>query len=262
MGDRDQTLVHGIGRSLALAYERTVTTAEFARQKAELHGRTRALEAFATLSQDLTLKSNPRALVRTAQEVVLSLLPEGYAVFYELDHGTWHLTVQIGDLRNPGLQAAVDRGLPYASAKTLVTPWETHEAVYQDRYDITTDNLQDVTTHITITAGLPVLVSGAPVGVFVVGLFDTRPWSEVDRAVLEGVARSLGLAIEGASGAAELVERTREVQTWRERYEVAVRGSGHLPYDWNPATDQIVYSGAAEAITRYTVDELEGTLAD
>ncbi len=261
-GDRDRALVGAIGRSLQLAFERIATTSVHARQNAELAARTRALEAFAALSRDLSTSSGTPALVRTAQEVVLSLLPPGYGVFYELDGDTWRLTVQTGDLRNDALQAAVDRGLPYASARTLVIPWESRQAFYQDEYDITTDNLQEFASHITTTAALPVLAGGTPVGVFVVGLFDTRRWSEVDRAILEGVVRSLGIAVEGARGAAELVERTREVQTWRERYEVAVRGSGHLLYDWDPVTDHIVYGGAVEEITGYAEDELQGNLAD
>ncbi|AFZ66615.1 sensor histidine kinase [Deinococcus peraridilitoris] len=259
---RDKAVLRAVGKSLTLALERAATSERLVAQNAELEARTRALEAFASLTRDLSQANNLQTLVRIAQDVVLSMLPEGYAVFFELHGDTWRLTVQSGDLRNPALQAAVDAGLPYASAGNLITPWTTRQAFYQDEYDTKTDNLEDLVAHVGTTATLPVLVGGVPVGVFAVALFDTRRWAPIDRAVLETVVRNLGIAAEGVKGAEQLLERTREVERWRQRYEVAVRGSGHLLYDWDPATDVIVYGGAAESITGYTTEELAGNLQD
>ncbi|TDE86926.1 ATP-binding protein [Deinococcus sp. S9] len=61
---------------------------------------------------------------------------------------------------------------------------------------------------------------------------------------------------------ARVAERAREVVQWRDRYEVAVRGAGALIYDWDPATNGILYSGAVEHITGYRADELPGRLED
>ncbi|GAA5513162.1 sensor histidine kinase RcsC [Deinococcus carri] len=61
---------------------------------------------------------------------------------------------------------------------------------------------------------------------------------------------------------ARVAERAREVMQWRDRYEVAVRGAGALIFDWDPATDGLLYAGAVEHITGYRADELEGRLED
>ncbi|EYB69569.1 multi-sensor signal transduction histidine kinase [Deinococcus phoenicis] len=59
-----------------------------------------------------------------------------------------------------------------------------------------------------------------------------------------------------------VAERAREVVQWRDRYEVAVQGAGALIYDWNPATNEILYGGALEHITGYRAGELLGRLED
>jgi PAS domain S-box-containing protein len=259
----DQAFVRAVGRGLTLALERAVQTQRLELQNAELDARTRALEGFANLTRDLTLHDEPYILIKRAQQVVLSLLPAGYALYFERRGEQWILQAQTGELRSEGLQAAVDAGLPYATTNNLVIPFTTVAPYYQDQYARSTDNLDDMVGHIGASATLPVLVNGAPRGIFAVVLFgDERHWTRPDQAALESVVRSLGLALERAESVAHLEARTREVSEWRERYEVAVRGSGHLLYDWDPATDQIVYGGAVEQITGYAPQELTGSLAD
>lgn len=249
--------------SLGLALERAEQTARQERQTAELSARTRALEGFANLTRDLSMEADPYVLVRRAQEVALSLLPEGYALYFEPGGERWVLRGQTGDLRSEALQAVADAGLPYDEANNLLIPYHSLNPYYQDQYARDTDNLDELVDHLGASATLPVLVNGKAQGVFAVVLFGgTRHWTRPDQAALESVVRSLGLALERARSVAELAARTQEVGTWRERYEVAVRGSGALLYDWDPATDAIVYGGAVEQITGYTPEELDGNLAD
>ncbi|MCP4711560.1 MAG: PAS domain S-box protein, partial [Planctomycetes bacterium] len=50
------------------------------------------------------------------------------------------------------------------------------------------------------------------------------------------------------------------LQEWKSRYETAVRASGHLLYDWNSTTNEVVYGGDIEKILGYTPAEMEGGL--
>ncbi|UQN08989.1 GAF domain-containing protein [Deinococcus sp. QL22] len=260
--EADKVLLRSVGRSLNLALERTETTRQLALQNTELQARTRALEAFAELTRDLALTTDPLLLIRRAQEVVVSMLADGAALYYVPEGDQWYNRVQHGALRSPELQATIDGGLPYAETHNLLIPWTTGQPYYQDVYDQDTDNLPSLTGHIGATAALPLRVEGTLTGILVFALFDQRRWSNVDQVVLEAVVQSLELALRRAESVAELEMRSREVTEWRERYEVAVQGSGDLLYDWDPATDVILYGGAVEQITGYAVQELKGNLAD
>ena len=260
---RDRALVRAVGRGLNLALERAEQAASQARQTAELDARTRALESFADLTRDLSVEVDPYVLVQRAQAVVLSLLPEGYALYFEPEGDLWVLRAQTGELRSAALQATADAGLPYEQANNLLIPYHSRAPYYQDQYNRDTDRLDEMVAHLGASATLPVLVNGQPQGVFAVVLFGgVRHWTRPDQAALESVVRSLGLALERARSVADLEARTREVAAWRERYEVAVRGSGAVLYDWDPVTDAILYGGAVEELTGYTPEELDGNLGD
>jgi len=51
-----------------------------------------------------------------------------------------------------------------------------------------------------------------------------------------------------------------EVIDWKNRYEVAIKSSGHLLYDWNSITNEVTYGGALEEILGYSNDEIKGDL--
>lgn len=265
--ERDRAIFRAVGRSLNLALERADQARRLEAQNAELEARTRALEGFAELTRHLGVETDRFTLVRQAQEAVLSLLPPGYALYYERDAGLWRNRVQTGALglvpeQAAALQAVVDVGFPYDAPQSLVVPWTTGVPYYQDEYVRGGDTDASLVQHVSTVASLPVVVSGEGIGVLAVVLFEAHTWTPTDKAVMETVVRSLGLALERADGVAELEARTQEVSAWRDRYEVAVRGSGHLIYDWDPVTDAILYGGAVEQITGYAPQELDGSLKD
>lgn len=203
---REQTVFRSVGRSLTLALERADAALKLREQNRELAARTRALEVFADLTRDLALRGEPYGLVRRAQEVMMSLLPPGVALYYELRNETWYCLVQTGDLGNPALQAAIDGGLPYADTGNLLLPWTTGEAFYQDVYDQQTDRLAEMVQQIATTATLTVTAGEKPLGVLAVALFEPLPWTATYRAVLETTVRSLSLALERAEQASQFEE--------------------------------------------------------
>lgn len=61
-----------------------------------------------------------------------------------------------------------------------------------------------------------------------------------------------------------LAERKRiEAETfeWKGRYEAAVLASGHILYDWNSGTNEVIYGGAIERILGYSSEQLKGNLS-
>jgi signal transduction histidine kinase len=211
--ERERSIFLAVARSLGLAFERLRQNRQLSAQNAELEARTRALEAFANLTRDLTLESDPYALIRRAQEVVLSLLPDGYTIHFEVENNRWVVKAQTGDLRSEALQDAADQGLPYAETNNLLIPYTTLEPYYQNQYAQNTDNLDELVGHIGASATVPVIVNGRPRGIFAVVLFGgERPWDRADQAVLESVVRSLGLALERAESLARLERRTEELR--------------------------------------------------
>ena len=205
-------LMQRAAATLGLALERASATDRIQAQKEELGARTLVLEGFAELTRDLTLHGDPQELVRRAQQVVLSLLPGGYAAYYLPEGDFWRLTVQTGDRRDPGLQARVEAGLPLESTPSLLTPWRSREGYYLSEYDQRGDDFQEFAERRGAIAALPVLVSREPVGVFGVALFQRRAWTPGDKAMLETVVRSLGIALERADSLAQLAQRSRELE--------------------------------------------------
>ena len=207
--EREQALVRAVARGLNLTLERTEQTRRLAEQNAELEARTQALEGFAHLTRDLSSQGDPRAFVRRAQEVVLSLLPPGYALYYERDGERWRNRVQTGDVGHPDLQAFIDAGPLVGATPSVDIPWQTGQPLYQDTYAQGSDTPPEIVQHVNTVASLPVRRHGEVVGVFIAVLFGARPWTEADRVVLETVVGSLGLALERAQAATDLARASR-----------------------------------------------------
>ena len=193
------------GQSLTV----TEQAEQLAQQKAELEARTSVLEGFTALNSDLTLDTDPYALIKRAQQFTLSMLPaQAFAAYYEPEMGLWRLKAQVGDMGNPDLQAALDAGLPFEQTTNLLRPWRQGAPYYQDIYDTAADPVAQEAAQLRSTATLPVLVRGEPRGIFAIGLNVARAWTRIDRVILESVVRNLGLALERAEQTQTLQHRT------------------------------------------------------
>ncbi|PYE52916.1 ATP-binding protein [Deinococcus yavapaiensis] len=217
--ERDKALVRAVGRSLTLALERAKQAETLKSQASELEARTKALEGFAQLTRDLSLNTDPYALVRRAQQLAVTLLPDGFALYYEPEGSLWRLKAQVGSLGSSSLQAIIDRGLSFEETRNLLLPWTRQEPYYQDAYDHATDGVAHLTASVQSTACLPVLVAGEPRGVFAFALNRARVWSRVDKVTLESVVHNLGLALERTQSLAELAEERRKLAAANEELE-------------------------------------------
>ena len=207
---QEQAVVRAVGRGLSLALERSLQARQLQESNAELFARTQALESFAALRWDSGEEQGRLALIRRAQAVVLSVLADGFATYFEPDPQgeRWSLKAQTGAAHNPALQAVLDSGLDWSRTRNLLTPWTTRQPFYQEAYDPETDGVGEVIGNRGATACLPLLVAGEPTGIFTVVLFQGRRWTHADQAVLEGVTRILGTELE-RSATQEVLRRTQ-----------------------------------------------------
>ncbi|MGY2896258.1 ATP-binding protein [Deinococcus sp. UYEF24] len=219
--ERDRTIMRSVGRSFSLLYDRISTAQRLQEQETEAISRTRALEAFAELTNDLDVRLDPALLVRRAQEIALSLLPQGYAAYFERQAGLWRVTSQVGNAGLPALQDAIDGGFPVGQTPTLDAAYVSGEPHFVDVYAPDTDIDPGVAGHLGAAACLPVFIRGEFSGIFNVPLFQTKSWSAADRAVLVSIVRSLGLALEGSQSMIQLAERSKELEQVNEELRAA-----------------------------------------
>jgi len=225
--DRERNVFLSISRSLGLALERAYSMRRMQLQSAEVESRNRALEAFSTLTGVLDVRLNRYELIRRTQELVLSLLPPGYAAYFEPEDGLWRLKVQVGDVGQPALQAVLDAGVPVGVTPTLDMAMNTGEPYFVDIYDKEADIDPEVAGHLNAAACLPISIRGQFVGIFNVPLFQTRVWDATDRAVLISAVQSLMLALEGAQSLAELGESNQSLQEANGELEAFTYSASH-----------------------------------
>jgi len=219
--ERERSLMRAVGRSLDLAMERAVSAQQLKTQNAELEAHSRVLEAFAELSRDLAGETNRYALIHRAQEIMLSLLTPGYALYWEAGDTRWVLKSQVGDIGNAKLQRLVDeQGLPL-DAPALHSTWLTGEPNYQDRYDQGTDTPAEMIRHVHAATAFQVKMYGKPIGMLAVGLFDQRRWTPMDKSALETAVYSLGLVLERAQSLEVLAERSVQLESANAELQVS-----------------------------------------
>ncbi|GGR37414.1 GAF domain-containing protein [Deinococcus ruber] len=209
---REQAVVRAVGQALGLALGRTEVARQLQCQKEEVESRNRALEAFSSLTGVLDVRLDRATLIRRTQELVLSLLPPGYAAYFEPENGLWRLKVQTGNAGLPALQAALDAGFPVGATPTLDRAMHTSEPYFIDVYVKDTDIDPEVAGHLNAAACLPLFVRGHFIGIFNLPLFETRVWDATDRAILISAVQSLTLALEGAQSLDELAQRSAELE--------------------------------------------------
>lgn len=219
------TDIHDLREQAAMLETRvTERTRRLTELNAELKARTRALEGFSHLTRDLGLDTDRVTLIRRAQELVMGLLPEGFAAYYEPDGDVWRLHSQVGDTRHPALQTLMDAGLPLNSP-SFIHPFRSGRAEYQAAYVPGTDTDADLAEHVHSTAALPVRLGGAPLGLFAVVQFEDRLWSPADRALLETVVQHLNLALDRAEAVRRLGEEREALRAFAGFTELAARTS-------------------------------------
>ncbi|WP_161883469.1 GAF domain-containing protein [Deinococcus alpinitundrae] len=226
-GEADKALVRSVGHGLTQALERTAASRRLEEQNAELHAQTLALEGVAALTRDLTLPGGPPHLIGQVMDLVLSLLPSGYASFWEINNGLWRLTAHRGEVGSPEWQAARERGFPVGQIPTLDQPWQSRQPYFQSHYDPVHDAVSDLVKPLVSVASLPVVVQGDVIGVFSVGLFGHREWNVADRALLTTAVQSLGLALERAEQARQLTAQRDMLQAANEELEAFTYSISH-----------------------------------
>ncbi|MFC4453624.1 GAF domain-containing protein [Deinococcus sonorensis] len=226
--ERDRAIFRSVGRGLDLALERAEQAQRLEAQNAELDARTRALDAFAELTRDLALEPDPLQVVGRAQDIVLGQLPLTVSTYYELDGSTWRLRSYRGEFDNPQLLEALQRGVPRGTVRNIDRPFDTREPYYQGQFDARSAGpLEPQFTEIKATAAFPVWAGDEVVGVMVFGLHQARRWSAVDQVILEAMVRSVGLAIAGARGVAQLAEERRKLTLANEELEAFAYSVSH-----------------------------------
>ena len=222
-----KAVFRSVGHSLSLALERTETTRRLEVQNDELQAQTLALEGVAVLTRDLTLPGGQEQLIEQVMALVLSLLPSGYASFWEIKDGQWQVTAQHGEVGRPEWQAARLGGLPVGQTPSLDRPRQTREPYFQDLYDAVQDAPAALTDHLRTAATLPVMVRGEVIGVFGLALFGQRPWSAADRALLETAVHSLGLGLDRAEQTQQLTAQRDMLQVANEELETFTYSVSH-----------------------------------
>jgi signal transduction histidine kinase len=222
-----RAVFRSVVRSLGLALERTETARHLAAQNAELQARTQALEGFSALTRELGLATEPELLIGRSMALVLSLLPPGYAIFWQITGGQWRARAQLGGVGTPELQAVVDAGFPVGQTPSLDLPHQTKAPLFQDHYDPTRDIAPELVEHLSTVATLPVMVGGEVTGILNAALFGVHPWSAADQAVLRTTAYSLGLALERAEQARQLTAQRDLLQASNEELEAFTYSVSH-----------------------------------
>ncbi|UQN09827.1 ATP-binding protein [Deinococcus sp. QL22] len=225
----EQSSVAGILVTVSETTHRVLAEHQLQQRTQEVDVRNQALEAFAQLTRDLSLETDRFPLIRRAQEIVLGLLPLGYAVYYELQDGPqprWRVKSQVGSLGSEALQAVVDAGLRY-EAQGVLKPFTSLQPWYQDHYAHGTDTPAEVIGHVNTAVSLPVLIHGKPVGVFCVALFEQRSWTAVDHVVLEAALHNLTSALERAEGVAQVLAERQKLQATNDELEAFTYSVSH-----------------------------------
>ncbi|WP_170928494.1 GAF domain-containing protein [Deinococcus hopiensis] len=147
---------------------------------------------------------------------MLTLLPPGFAAYYEAQGGRWQLRTQTGAVRSAGMQALMDAGFPVGRTPSFDQVAQTGEPSFVEAYDAEADVGPaldpEVTQGVVAHATLPLIVGGEVRGLFNVPLFESRSWTASDQAVLTTATQHLAVVVERVERSAQLVRSNTELQ--------------------------------------------------
>lgn len=220
-----QAIIRAVGRSFALLYDRIATATALRHEQQDAEHRARALEALMQLT--LVEEQNPLLLIQQAQELVLDLLPAGFAAYYEVDEEHWQVRSQVGTTGAEVMQAAIDAGFPLGQTPSFDTVAQTGEAAFVDVYARDTDVDSEGVGHIAAHATLPLMVGGQVRGLFNLPLFESRGWTQTDRAMLITAVQYLGVMVERSEHLTQLAQTNRELHASNEELEAFAYSASH-----------------------------------
>jgi len=119
---------------------------------------------------------------------------------------------------------------------------------------------------------VPLRAAGRPVGVLLLARPSGAPLFEArDEARLGMLADVAGAALEngrafdaarGSRGELEAWRRERELRAWLERYAAAARETRTAVFDWDPASDRLLWGDTLEPAVGYAPDEYAPTMEE
>ena len=220
-----QAIIRAVGRSFALLYDRIATATALRHEQQDTEHRVRALEALMQLT--MAEDHDPLFLIQQAQELILDLLPAGFAAYYEADEERWRVRSQVGTPGADIMQAAIDAGFPVGHTPSFDTVAQTGEAAFVDAYARDTDVDSERVGHIAAHATLPLMVGGQVRGLFNLPLFETRVWTKTDRTMLITAAQYLGVMVERSEYLAQLAQTNRELHASNQELEAFAYSASH-----------------------------------
>ncbi|WP_052351942.1 GAF domain-containing protein [Deinococcus pimensis] len=186
----------------------------------ELATRNRTLEAFAHLTRDLATETDRMALLRRAQEVLLSLLPDGVAGYFELDGDRWRARVLTGELPDPGFVSALHQGLERGRTRSFDSAFDTGTPQFIDVFEPNAQHVpEEALARLRSVAALPIGGGDTPPGVLVVALYQQHGWTPADRVMLETALGQVRLALSRADAVRTIARRTAELEELNQELE-------------------------------------------
>ncbi|HLL47175.1 MAG TPA: GAF domain-containing protein, partial [Longimicrobiaceae bacterium] len=228
------------------------------------------LAAFGRISEALTRPAERENLLRTIADQAASLLAPASALVCTLEPEGDVLRVRLGVgalARHEGEFLPLE-GSFEGRALTAGEPRRTP--------DLASDTHAYRPRERGIAAGpalaLPLRAAGRPVGVLLVARQPGAPLFEArDEARLGMLADAAGAALEngrafdaarGSRGELESWRRERELRAWLERYAAAARETRTAVFDWDPATDRLLWGDTLEPAVGFAPDEYAATMEE
>jgi PAS domain-containing protein len=226
------------------------------------------LSAFRRISEAATRPAETERLFRTIAEEAATLLAPASALVCTLEPAGDVLRARVGTgalARHEGELLPVEGSVEGRALRTGEAQRVPDLAADPDAYRPRERGLPDGPA-----LALPLLAAGRALGaVLVTRQAGAAPFAARDAARLAAVAEAAGAAVESArafdcarGSRAELEgwRRERELRAWLARYAAAARETRTAVFDWDPATDRLLWGDTLETAVGYPPEEYAPTL--